>query len=85
MHAFILSALSDFAEIVARYLSEIWQFIVFIGQVASVLVILVGAILWLTQISVNRGKVMVLSGIVLAIVVQYFVLHPPALLAGAIP
>ncbi len=80
-----ISALSDFARIVAQYLAEIWQFLIFIGQVASVVVILVGAILWLTQVNVSKGKAMVLSGVILAIIVQYFVMYPPALVARLSP
>ncbi|HDD67591.1 MAG TPA: hypothetical protein ENG31_03110 [Candidatus Thorarchaeota archaeon] len=73
----LLSALSNFVLIIADYLSEIWEFLIFIGRIAGVIVILVGAIMWLTQINVSKGKGMILSGIILSIVVQYFVMYPP--------
>ncbi|MHA1246000.1 MAG: hypothetical protein ACTSPE_01535 [Candidatus Thorarchaeota archaeon] len=73
----LLSALSNFVLMIADYLSEIWEFLIFIGRIAGVIVILVGAIMWLTQINVSKGKGMILSGIILSIVVQYFVMYPP--------
>ncbi|MGQ4871559.1 MAG: hypothetical protein ACP6IT_06965 [Candidatus Thorarchaeota archaeon] len=73
----LLSALSNFVLMIADYLSEIWEFLIFIGSIAGVIVILVGAIMWLTQINVSKGKGMILSGIILSIVVQYFVMYPP--------
>ena len=74
----ILSPLSDFAAMIAVYFAEIWEFLIFIGNVSAVIVVLVGAILWFTDVNTGRGKGLVLSGILLAIVVQYFVLYPPA-------
>jgi hypothetical protein len=41
-------------------------------------VVLVGAILWFTGINEKRGKGLILSGILLAIIVQYFVFYPPS-------
>jgi hypothetical protein len=39
-------------------------------------VVLVGAILWFTDTNSGKGMKLVLSGILLAIVVEYFVLFP---------
>jgi len=74
----ILSPLSDFAAMIAAYFAEIWEFLIFIGNISAVIVVLVGAILWFTDVNAGRGKGLVFSGVVLAVVVQYFVIYPPA-------
>ncbi|UCE10814.1 MAG: hypothetical protein JSW61_02475 [Candidatus Thorarchaeota archaeon] len=74
----MLSPLSDFAAMIASYFAEIWEFLIFIGRVSAVIVILAGAILWFTEANTKRGKGLVFSGILLAIVVQYFVMYPPS-------
>ena len=73
----ILSPLVDFANLIAGYFAEIWDFLIFIGNISSFIVVLVGAILWFTEVNQKRGKGLVLSGILLAIIVQYFVFFPP--------
>ena len=82
MPAILLSPLSDFANMIAMYFAEIWDFLIFIGRVSAVVVVLVGAILWFTEVNTSRGKGLVLSGIMLAIVIQYFVLYPPLFALG---
>ncbi len=77
MSLWILSPLVDFANIIAEHLGEIWAFLLFVGRISSVIVVLVGAILWLTEVNASRGKQLVLSGILLTVVVQYFVMYPP--------
>jgi len=77
MSLWILSPLVDFANIIAGHLGEIWAFLLFVGRISSVIVVLVGAILWLTEVNASRGKQLVLSGILLTVVVQYFVMYPP--------
>jgi hypothetical protein len=67
---------------IAAYFAEIWGFLIFLGNVSAVTVVLVGAILWLTETNSGKGKGLVLSGIVLAVIVQYFVFYPPAFVAG---
>ncbi|MFW9910950.1 MAG: hypothetical protein ACFFEU_00640 [Candidatus Thorarchaeota archaeon] len=74
----LLSPLSNFVSMVATYLAEIWDFLIFLGRVSGVIVILVGAILWFTEVNPGRGKGLVASGILLSIVVQYFVMYPPS-------
>jgi len=74
----ILSPLSDFVAMIATYFAEIWEFLIFIGNISAVTVVLVGAILWFTEVNAGRGKGLVLSGVLLAVVVQYFVIYPPA-------
>lgn len=74
----ILSPLSDFVAMIATYFAEIWEFLIYIGNISAVIVVLVGAILWFTDVNAGRGKGLVLSGLLLAVVVQYFVIYPPA-------
>ena len=77
MLPYILSPLSDFANMIAVHFAEIWDFLIFIGRISAVVVVLVGVILWFTDVNTKRGKGLVMSGVLLAIVIQYFVLYPP--------
>ncbi len=74
----ILSPLAEFANLIASYFMEIWEFLIFIGRISAVIVVLIGAILWFTEVNSKRGKGLVFSGVMLAIVVQYFVIFPPS-------
>jgi hypothetical protein len=71
------SPLTNFAEMIAAYLAEIWDFLIFLGQISGIVVVLVGAILWFTDVNPKRGKGLVASGIILSVVIEYFVLFPP--------
>jgi hypothetical protein len=77
---YVLSPLVDFANLIAGYFAEIWDFLIFIGNISSFIVVLIGAILWFTDVNAKRGKGLVLGGILLAITVQYFVFFPPSFL-----
>lgn len=81
MHFQLLSPLTNFAEMIMTYFAEIWDFLIFIGYSSAVIVVLTGAILWFTDANPKRGKGLVFGGIVLAIVVQYFVTYPPSFVA----
>ena len=81
-NAYILSPLSDFTNLIAMYFSEIWEFLIFIGRISAFVVVLVGAILWLTEVNTKRGRGLVFSGILLAIIIQYFVSFPPVMMIG---
>jgi len=72
------SPLADFAALISMYFAEIWEFLIFIGTTSGIIIVLVGAILWFTEANQKRGKGLVASGIILSIVVQYFVLYPPS-------
>lgn len=74
----LLSPLSNFAQMISVYFAEIWEFLIFIGRVSGVIIVLAGAIIWFTDTNPKRGKGLVFGGIVLSIVVQYFVMYPPA-------
>ena len=63
---------------ISIYFAEIWEFLIFVGNVSGIIIVLVGAILWFTEANQKRGKGLVASGILLSIVVQYFVLYPPS-------
>ena len=72
------SPLTDFMALISVYFAEIWGFLLFIGTTSGIIIVLVGAILWFTEANQKRGKGLVASGILLSIVVQYFVLYPPS-------
>jgi len=72
------SPLQNFTQMIGAYLAEIWDFLIFIGQISGVIIVLIGAILWFTDVNPKRGKGLIFGGIVLSIVIEYFVLFPPA-------
>ena len=82
MQLWVISPLSDFAELIGQYFAEIWEFLMFIAGVSSAIVVLAGAVLWFTEVNASRGKGLVMSGILLAIIVQYFIYYPPPLGLG---
>lgn len=82
MQGEFLSPIADFANLIATYFGEIWEFLIFIGRVSAAIVVLIGAILWFTETNTKRGKGLVMSGILLAIIVQYFVTYPPVFGVG---
>jgi len=74
----IQTPLTDFMAMISIYFAEIWGFLIFVGSVSGIIIVLIGAILWFTEANQKRGKGLVASGILLSIVVQYFVLYPPS-------
>lgn len=72
------SPLQNFTNLIITYFIEIWDFLIFIGQISGVIIVLIGAILWLTETNQGRGKGLVFGGIMLSIVIEYFVLFPPS-------
>jgi len=74
----VLRPLTDFVTLISMYFVEIWDFLIFLGGVSGVIIVLVGAILWLTEANMKRGKGLVFAGILLSIIIQYFVMYPPA-------
>ncbi|KXH72542.1 MAG: hypothetical protein AM326_11110 [Candidatus Thorarchaeota archaeon SMTZ-45] len=77
-HLLLQTPLQNFAQMIGAYLAEIWDFLIFIGQISGVIVVLIGEILWFSDVNPKRGKGLILGGIVLSIVVEYFILFPPA-------
>jgi len=72
------SPLQNFANLIVSYFIEIWDFLIFIGQISGVIIVLIGAILWFTETNQSKGKGLVFSGVMLSIVIEYFVLFPPS-------
>ena len=72
------SPLANFAQLITSYFIEIWGFLIFIGQISGVVIVLAGAILWFTEVNQSRGKSLVFGGVLLSIVIEYFVLFPPS-------
>ena len=72
------SPLQNFTNLIVTYFIEIWDFLLFIGQISGIIIVLVGAILWFTETNQNKGKGLVFSGIMLSIVIEFFVLFPPS-------
>ena len=81
---FLLSPLTDFAQMILQYFIDIWDFLLFMGGSASVIVVLIGAILKFVQVKVGKltGGRLIMSGIILAIVVVYFTLFPSDFILG---
>ncbi|MHA2020286.1 MAG: hypothetical protein ACW96N_01085 [Candidatus Thorarchaeota archaeon] len=75
----LLSPLSDFANLIAMYFREIWDFLLFVGEASAVICILTGAIMIGVGVKVNRvtGKQLILGGIILAIIIEYNIIFPP--------
>ncbi len=71
------SPLQNFSNLILSYFIEIWDFLLFIGQISGVIIVLIGAILWFTETNQGKGKGLVMSGVLLSIVIEYFVLFPP--------
>ncbi|MGY5858581.1 MAG: hypothetical protein RTU63_04370 [Candidatus Thorarchaeota archaeon] len=71
------SPLQNFTNLIVTYFIEIWDFLIFIGQISGVIIVLIGAILWFTETNQSRGKSLVFGGVLLSIIIEYFVLFPP--------
>lgn len=76
------SPLQNFAQMIGAYFIEIWDFLMFIGQISGIIVVLIGAILWFTEANIKRGRGLVFGGILLSIVIEYFVLFPPSFIVA---
>ena len=72
------SPLQNFTNLIVTYFVEIWDFLIFIGQISGVIIVLIGAILWFTETNQSRGKSLVFGGVLLSIVIEFFVLFPPS-------
>ncbi|MFW9918403.1 MAG: hypothetical protein ACFFED_02300 [Candidatus Thorarchaeota archaeon] len=73
------SPLTDFTDLILQYLREIWDSLLFIAASSGILVILIGAILMFVGVKVGKltGQKLILGGIILSVIVVYFVMHPP--------
>ncbi len=80
----LLSPLSDFANLIAMYFREIWDFLLFLSGASAVICILAGAIMIGVSVKVSKvsGKQLILGGIILAIIVEYCIIFPPDFTIG---
>jgi uncharacterized membrane protein len=78
------SQFSDFANLIAMYFREIWDFLIFLGGTSAVLCVLTGAIMIGVEVKVNKvtGTQLILSGIILAIIIEYYIIFPPDFTIG---
>ena len=72
------SPLQNFADLIGNYFVEIWDFLIIIGGISGVILVLLGAIIWLSHAHIPRGRGLIFGGIILCIVIEYFVLFPPS-------
>ena len=72
------SPLANFAQMIGAYFIEIWDFLIFVGQISGIIVVLMGAIIWFTEANIKRGRGLVFGGVLLSVVIEYFVLFPPS-------
>ena len=72
------SPLQNFTNLIITYFIQIWDFLIFIGQISGIIIVLIGAILWFTEVNQRRGKSLVAGGVILSVVIEYFVLFPPS-------
>jgi len=79
-----LSPISDFTRMILQYFRDIWVFLLFLGASASVIVVLVGAILMFVGVRVGKitGPKLILGGIILSVIVVFFALSPPDFIVG---
>jgi len=71
------SPLANFAQLIGAYFIEIWDFLIFIGQISGIIIVLIGAILWFTEVNQSRGKGLVFGGSLLSILIEYVVFFRP--------
>jgi hypothetical protein len=76
--------LDSFTDFVTSHLRELWHALIFVGASSAVIVVLIGVIMVGIGVKYNKvsGRHLILSGIILAIVVEYFVLFPPDFVNG---
>ncbi|NHJ12551.1 MAG: hypothetical protein EAX95_02700 [Candidatus Thorarchaeota archaeon] len=73
------SPLESFTQFILVHINELWDSLVFVGRASAVTVILIGVILFGISVRYNKitGPHLILGGIILAIVVEFFVRFPP--------
>ncbi|MHA1924857.1 MAG: hypothetical protein ACXABV_11675 [Candidatus Thorarchaeota archaeon] len=80
----LLNPLTDFANLIAKYFHEMWDFLIFLGGVSAVICILTGAILEGVGVKVNKvtGRKLIMGGIILVIIIEYYIVFPPDFTIG---
>jgi hypothetical protein len=64
-------------EQIVYYIFTGWNLLLLIGIFNAALLIALGLINWFTGANPKRGKKMILGGIILFVVIQWFVFNPP--------
>lgn len=63
--------IQNFMEYVANQFEKIFEILMFIGNIAATITIIVGCIMWLSRFDPNAGKRLFLYGIILAIIIRF--------------
>ncbi len=73
------SPLTDFTRMIVQYFIDIWDFLIFVAASSSVIIVLIGAILMFVGVKVGKitGQKLILGGVILSIIVVYFLMYPP--------
>jgi len=58
-------------EYVASRFEEILKILIFIGNIAAVITIIIGCIMWFSRFDPNGGKRLFLYGVILAIIIKF--------------
>jgi hypothetical protein len=70
-------SLSDLFSQLQYYLTNGWGIIILVGSFASAILIAVGFIYWFSGFETNKGRRMVIGGIILFVVMQWLAVNPP--------
>ncbi|MHA1722911.1 MAG: hypothetical protein ACTSXW_07535 [Candidatus Baldrarchaeia archaeon] len=60
-----------FMEYITSRFEEILQILILVGNIAAVITIIVGCIMWFSRFDPNGGKRLFLYGIILAIIIKF--------------
>jgi len=60
-----------FMEYIANRFEEVLRVLIFIGNIAAIITIIVGCIMWLSRFDPNGGKRLLLYGVILAIIIKF--------------
>ncbi len=65
-------------DMILQYFISIWDFLIFIAGSAGMIVLLSGAILMFVGVKVGKitGPKLILGGIILEVVVAFFIINP---------
>ncbi len=60
-----------FMEYIASRFEEILRVLIFIGNIAAIITIVIGCIMWFSRFDPNGGKRLLLYGVILAIIIKF--------------
>lgn len=76
IQGFGISISGLFSQLV-YYLTNGWGIIILVGSFTSAILIAVGFIYWFSGFETNKGRRMVVGGIILFVVMQWLAVNPP--------